>query len=360
MMRAKRKAAKWDVGLLSTSIAFCLALLSLGVSATPQSLCTLPHMSINALGQAALSQSLLESQVHPALGNRGMQCLATTPTPVAQAATLGTFHFSHTLSSLASSEQEAPYSEIVGQDHEVILKISEGVEVLARHLDWKSTLVKVLLDSQGRPYPLALSDSTSQQEELILRVGDVASLAAKVDFMTNLIQYLARNLMSSQVPLPTSSNDITLVFNINGELADLDVATVLEGASSSSPGSPGTFSGLDIDQITVKISNGTISSQAQLDPADFSINQGQFEVKFWLGSNSISSTTIFTKGEGVEKEVLMVTAQLGAINFTGQATFGLGLQEFKLEASLAGLVSFSTLLTAEGFSRPTLGLELRF
>lgn len=359
MEQVKRKVAKSAVWLLPTIIASCLSLVNLSVSAAPQSLCTPLHMSINALGQTTVSQSLLESQVQPALWNRGMQCLATTPTPVAQSATLEIFHFSHTLSSLASSEQEAPYSAILGQDHEVILKISDGVEVLARHLDWKSTLVKVLLDSQGKPYPPALSDSKSQQEELILRVGDVASLAAKVDFMTNLIQYLARNLMTSQVPLPTSPGDITLVFNINGELADLDVATVLEGTSSS-PGSPSTFSGLDIGQITVKISNGTITSQAELNPADFSINQGQFEVKFWLGSNSISSTTIFTKGEGVEKEVLMVTAQLGALNFTGQATFGMGLQEFKLEASLAGLVSFSTLLTAEGFSRPTLGLELHF
>jgi len=269
------------------------------------------------------------------------------------------FQFSHTLSNLIRLEDQVPYQESLSPDHDFILKISDGVEVLARHLDWKGALVKLLLDSQGKPYPPALSTEEDPQEELILRVGDVASLAAKVDFMAQLLQYLAHSLMASEIPLPTNQDEITLVFNINSAVADVDVATVLQGASSS-PTSPGALPGLDIGQITVKITHGMISSQADLDPADFSITQGQLEVKFRIGSNSISSTTIFAKGEGVEKEVLKVTAQLGAVNFTGQAIFGEGSQEFKLEASLAGLLSFSTLLTAEGFSLPTFGVELRF
>ncbi len=322
----------------------------------PQILCTAPKVSVGQLYRDHPAPRLFDSLLLPSqdLGAE-LRCLAVTQPSTAVTVEPSLFHFSHTLSNLVRFEERAQYSEGLTHDQEFILKISDGVEVLARHLDWKGTLVKLLLDSQGRPYPPELLEAASQKEELILRVGDVASLAAKVDFMTNLMQYLAQNLMASDVPLPTTQDEITLVFNINGELADVNVATVLQGATDT-PAS----GGLDINQITVKISNGTITSQAEFDPADFSITEGQFEVKFRLGSNYISSTTTFTKGEGLEKEILMITAQLGALNVTGQATFGAGLPEFKLEASLAGLLSFSTLLTPEGFSQPTFGVELRF
>ena len=318
----------------------------------PHPVCVAPHISIDALGQVYSSSGLFEDS---SAKISTVQCLAVTQPATAKAEEPHIFQFAHTLSNLVRYEEQARYSEGFAQTQEFVLKLSDGVEVLARHLDWKGTLIKVLLDSQGKPYPPGLLDAASQKEELILRVGDVAQLAAKVDFMANLMQYLARNFMTSEVPLPTTQDEITLVFNINGGLADVDVATVLQGIEPST-----ASNGLDISQITVKISNGTISSQAELDPADFSISQGQLEVKFRLGSNSISSTTMFTKGEGLEKEVLVITAQLGALNLTGQATFSSGLPEFKLEASLAGLLSFSTLLTSEGFSQPTFGVELRF
>lgn len=333
---------------------------ALDASASPaaqQILCTAPKVSLAQLYRDPPTANLFDSLLLPPqdVGAK-LRCLAVTQPSTTTTVEPSLFHFSHTLSNLARFEEQGRFSQgFTAHPQEFILKISDGVEVLARHLDWKGTLVKLLLDSQGRPYPPELLEAASQKEELILRVGDVASLAAKVDFMTNLMQYLAQNLMASDIPLPTSQDEITLVFNINGELADVNVATVLQGATDT-PAS----GGLDINQITVKISNGTITSQAEFDPADFSITQGQFEVKFRLGSNYISSTTMFTKGEGLEKEILMITAQLGALNVTGQATFGAGLPEFKLEASLAGLLSFSTLLTPEGFSQPTFGVELRF
>jgi len=264
------------------------------------------------------------------------------------------FQFSYTLSELLQLEGQRAYGEPEGE--EFFLKISEGVEVLASHLDWKDALVRLILDSQGEPYPPELLEDP-QGEELVLRLGGVASLVAKVDFMAGLMQYLVHHLMSSEVPLPDEQDEITLVFNFDGGLAAVDLGAALQDREAPDPQ---ILSYLDIREITVTISSGAIRSEAELELADFTIKRGQLEVSFQLGSNTITSTAVFTKGEGLKKEVLIVTAQLGEIGLTGQAVFSPSLQEFKLEASLAGLLHFSTLLTPEGFSQPTFGFELRF
>ncbi len=274
--------------------------------------------------------------------------------------------YSHTLLYLIRYEERASLRRSDPQEPTVLFKLSDGVDVLASHIDLKSTLVRLLVGTWSEAYASDLSPlSRPQSGELVLRLGGIASLAAKVDFLANLMQYLIGNLLASEVPLPAGQDEITLTFNLKGAQAVLGIT--VPGLPSSSSGdsndsAPGLGSqGLfDVDQITVKISNGTITSEAELDPADLTITRGQIQVHFKIGSNTITSTTIFTKGEGLQKELLIVTAQLGMLNFTGEAMFSSGLQEFKIEATLAGLLSFSTLLTPEGFQRPTLGLELRF
>ncbi len=250
--------------------------------------------------------------------------------------------------------------KISAQAQQETLKLSEGIEGLARHLDWKNALIRVLLSTQKD----ANTQFLNGDEELVLRFGSVASLAAKLDFLADLMQYLVSNLLSSEIPLPQSEEGVTLVFNLKGALSALGINA--EAELQGSPRLPFGASDLepralfDVEQITVKIKSGAISSEAQLDPADLTITRGQLEVRFQIGSNTITSTTVFVKGEGLKKEVLIITAQLGSLSLTGQATFSVGLSEFKLEASLAGLLRFSTLLTPEGFREPTLGLELRF
>lgn len=269
------------------------------------------------------------------------------------------FQVSHTLWDLVQFEEQAQGEELP-QGRDFHLKLSEGVEVLALHFDPRATLVKMLLDSQNLPYPQALLEAPDSQEELIIQFGGVASLAAKLDFMASLMQYLVHSLTaSSEIPLPPSEDEVTLVFNLKGGKAALDIAAVLRGSTLLSDPDLAVQNQLDISQITVTIGNGTITGETQLDPADLTITRGQLEVKFQIGPNSITSTTVFAKGEGLKEEILVVTAKLGALNLTGQATFGSELQKFKLEASLAGLV-FSTMLTPEGLSQPTFGFELHF
>lgn len=277
--------------------------------------------------------------------------------------------YSHTLLYLLRYEDRTPQpaSSPASEETVVLFKLNDGVDVLASHIDLKSTLVRLLVGTWSEAYASDLSPlSRPQGGELVLRLGGIASLAAKVDFLANLMQYLIGNLMASEVPLPPGQDEITLTFNLKGAQAALGIAAGLPGLSSSPSDGSEDSSGLDaqglfdVDQITVKISNGTVTSEAELDPADLTLTRGQVKVHFSIGSNTITSTTIFTKGEGLQKELLVVTAQMGMLNLTGEATFTSGLQEFKLEATLAGLLSFSTLLTSEGFREPTLGLEIRF
>ena len=248
-------------------------------------------------------------------------------------------------------------------EEDTTLKLREGIEGLARHIDWKNTVLSLLLGEEKGAGPLRFLSDPSRGEEIILQLGDVASLAARLDFLAGFMQYLVHSLLNSEASLPPLEDEITLVFNLEGSGLSAGVSAEVEGAglppfaddSNGETGAP-----LGIREITVRISNGTIRSEAELDPADFTIKRGQLEVQFQLGPNTITSTTVFVKGEGVQKEILVITAQLGDLSLMGQATWAGDSREFKLEATLAGLISFSTLLTPEGLLEPTLGLELRF
>ena len=251
--------------------------------------------------------------------------------------------------------------DLAPSEENVALKLREGIEGLARHLDWKNTVLNLLLGEEEGTGPLRFLSDPSRGEEIILQLGDIASLAARLDFLAGFMQYLVHSLLNSDTPLPPLEDEITLVFNLEGSGLSAGVSAEVEGAGllpfaqDAEGGAP-----LGIREVTVRISNGTIRSEAELDPADFTIKRGQLEVQFQLGPNTITSTTVFAKGEGVQKEILVITAQLGDLSLTGQATWTGNSREFKLEATLAGLISFSTLLTPEGLLEPTLGLELRF
>ena len=234
------------------------------------------------------------------------------------------------------------------------LRLSENISLLASHMDVTQELMQTVLEMSGASSEITLNERLPQ--ELALQFGNT-TLAAKADFMTGLMQYLARSLMNADVPLPESGDDVTLVFNMNDGVSGLDISTVLQQTQAehdiSTP--------LNIGTITVQISNGNVTSQAELDPAAdaVQIKRGEFAVNYNFGSNTLTSSTAFSRGEGVEEQRFQLTAQLGSVDFTGQALFSSGLQEFKLQAFWEGL-TFSTLLTPQGFQESSVGLDLEF
>lgn len=258
----------------------------------------------------------------------------------------------HTITDLIEKE---PWRNDLGpsgdSERTLSLQIGGGVELLANQINVVSSLVELALASES-----GASIQASDGEELILSLGEVGSVIAKADFMAGLMPYLVRNMLSSDFPLPTDEGDITLTFNLKSGFAGIDIDTVLEGTTLLQDGA-GIFDLLDIEQITVKISNGQISSEAELDADDLSFNRGQLGLKFDFGPNTLSSTTVFSKGQGLEKQVLQLTAQMGSVEWQGRATFASSLQEFKLQASLADLLSVSALITQRGSLEPSLSFD---
>ena len=237
------------------------------------------------------------------------------------------------------------------------LRFGENISLLARHLDVTQELMRTVWAMSGAP---AADDSFGERvpQELALQLGNT-TLEAKADFMSGLTQYLARSLMNADVPLPESGDDVTLVFNMNDGVSGLDISTVLQQTQQAD----GLDNPLNIGEITVRISNGNVTSEAELDPAEetVQIKRGKFAVNYHFGSHTLTSTTTFNRGDGVEEQRFQLTAQLGSVDFTGQALLfnNSGLQEFKLEAFWEGL-TFSTLLTPQGFQESSFGLDLEF
>ena len=326
----------------------------------PKSLFCLIILSLTAVWLLTVSISGLSAPLswlsHPTWGKEPLEERLTPPENV--------IALSLTPMYLLRFEGSRPSNDSPSEPQEAVaLRLRESIEGLARHLDWKQTLLRLLLGEEGeKPAGLlgVLTDPV-RGEELVLPLGDVASLAAKLDFLAGFMQYLVQSLLNSEAPLPPLEDEITLVFNLEGSDLSADLSAEVRGSGLLPFGrGSGADALLGIREITVRIRSGAIRSEADLDPADFTLRRGQLEVQFQLGPNTITSTTVFAKGEGLQKEVLVVTAQLGDLSLTGRATWADGSREFKLEATLAGLLSFSTLLTPQGLLEPTLGLELRF
>ena len=262
-------------------------------------------------------------------------------------------NMNYTLSGLLEHE-EAPSAS---RESGLQLQFGENISLLARHIDVTQELMRTMLEMSGAASPESAFRERVPQE-LALQLGNT-TLEAKADFMSGLTQYLVRSLMNADVPLPDSGDDVTLVFNMNNGVSGLDISTVLQQTQQDN----GLPNPLNIGEITVKISNGNVTSQAEFDPADdaVQIRRGKFAVDYHFGSNTLTSTTTFSRGEGVEEQRFQLTAQLGSVDFTGQALLfnNAGRQEFKLEAFWEGL-TFSTLLTPQGFQESSFGLDLEF
>lgn len=264
-------------------------------------------------------------------------------------------NMNYTLSGLVEHNNAAPSLERTESDLQ--MRLGENISLLAQHLDVTKELMRTFVQVSGMASPNAALDERVPQE-LSLQLGGT-TLEAKADFMSGLTQYLARSLMNADVPLPESGDDVTLVFNMNNGVSGLDISTVLQQTEREHD----LTNPLNIGEITVKISNGNVTSQAELNPADdaVQIKRGQFAVDYHFGSNTLTSTTTFSRGDGVQEQRFQLTAQLGSVDFTGEASIlnNAGQQEFKLEAFWEGL-TFSTLLTPQGFQESSFGLDLEF
>lgn len=236
--------------------------------------------------------------------------------------------------------------------------------------DWGLARIEHCLPSQpaeqfeprGSPFDLSLYRLLLASEppepwpheggEFVLKITSIASLEASIDSIATLIDLIIANLGASD---KKPKDSITLVFNLDG----LNISSI--AFKSRSIFALDNLMNLHLDSIILTISNDIITSEAELNPQDLTVQKGSLQIKFNLGTAQLKSTTTFEKDQGVTQQVIKIQAPLGDLMLTGQATFALDYQEFSIGASIAGLAFSSTsVFTPIGIKKQTFGLEFKF
>ena len=203
----------------------------------------------------------------------------------------------------------------------------------------------------GLSLDLQRTSESPSQEELILELGGIASLEAKLDFLTALIAFMLEKLGGP----PSGDEETTLVLN----LEDLNLAPgiVLKGRSTLILDRNFNFY---IDKITLTVTNGTLSSETEVEPEGFLITEERLGIKFNLGPITFSSGIVIGEGQ-VTKEVIQMSATSGDLSLMSEVSFTADSQEFKVGATIGGLeLSSTSVLTPSGLGSQTFRLELEF
>jgi len=205
--------------------------------------------------------------------------------------------------------------------------------------------------------PLSPLEEIQQSKDFILEFGNIASLEAKQSFIKALIGFILEQL----IPAGTSSfagakEGMTLTFNL--EHLNINPITSLGGKSvfAFDP----NFN-LYLDTITVTISSGPITSETELDLQEGNL-KGNFAIEFKLGTAIVSSITTFEEGQGLTKEILELSTAIGTLNLNSRITLASDLQEFQIQATIAGIAfSGTSIITSGGYWQwQSLGFELKF
>jgi len=185
--------------------------------------------------------------------------------------------------------------------------------------------------------------------------GNVATLEAERETIVAFLEKVANNLIPSE-PAGTSPQDMDFTLNLNQ--VHLSPQTLLE---SSGAFSVDTNFNLVLEDLTIKVSNGTISGETQLNPEDLSIEGGAVQINLDIGNTTLSSQTTFEKDHGITKQMINMTAGLGRLHLSSQVTLSLDSSEFRLGASIADLaITTITTVDASGQSSQTFELQLDF
>lgn len=191
-------------------------------------------------------------------------------------------------------------------------------------------------------------------EELLLELGNIATLEAKFDFLTTLIGLVLEKLDVGGPDL-TGDEEVNLVL----KLEDLRLAPgVLLGGQ-------GTLT-LDrdlnfyVDRITLRLTTGPVESEMEFEPQGPVIAEERLGIKFNLGLVSISSGLVIG-GERVLKETIQMSASIGDLKMVSEVSFTTGLQEFKIGATIGSLeFSSASLLTPTGLGSQVFQLKWEF
>jgi len=194
-------------------------------------------------------------------------------------------------------------------------------------------------------------------EELSLQLGNIASLEARLDFLALLLNFILSELQPNtpQSAPHEPEQPVTLVLNL--EDIKLIPGLILKGRSLISLDQELNFY---LERITLTATWGMITSEMEVDPEGFVIEQERLGLKFNVGAISISSGLVLGD-KGVIQETIRLSATSGELTLVSEATFTVETQEFRIGLSIGDLeLTSASVLTPTGLGEQIFELEVEF
>jgi len=186
--------------------------------------------------------------------------------------------------------------------------------------------------------------------------GNIASLETKHEAILAFLEQVANNLIPSSSTGETQPRNVGFTLNLNN--IPLSASTLIGGSSVFTVDE---YLNVFLEDLTITLSNGTLTGETQLNPESLAFERGAFSIDLNIGNARVRSTTTFEKDQGVTKQVLNMTAGLGQLSLHSQVTLSLNSSEFRLGASISDL-AITTISTVDTFGnqRQTVELEINF
>jgi hypothetical protein len=249
-------------------------------------------------------------------------------------------------------EFQVPWSAstTVGELEELLTEAT--MEIGAGRLKERPEELEMLFWNLSFSLSLWRFGETTSEQELVLGLGRVASLEAKLHFLTSLIGLMMERLGGSALP---EEQEMSLVLKL--EDLNLTPGIILKGESTLTLEGDLNFF---LDTITLTVTNGTLRSDTDVEPKSFLITEERLGVEFNLGPIVISSGVVIGD-KRVTKEVIRMSATAGELSLVSEASFTTESQEFKVGATIGKLeLSSTSVLTPTGLGSQTFQLELEF
>ncbi|MCR4404386.1 MAG: hypothetical protein NUW06_03715 [Candidatus Acetothermia bacterium] len=189
-------------------------------------------------------------------------------------------------------------------------------------------------------------------QEIVLALGNIAALEARLDLLTTLVGLMLEKLGGAAL---SEDQEVNLVLKLEG--LSLGPGTILQGRSVLTLDKDLNFY---VDKITLTITSGALLSETELEPRGFSITEERLGIQFNLGLVSISSGIVIGD-QRLVRETIRMSASSGDLNLVSEISFTTESQEFMIGATIGNLrLSSSSLLTPLGLGSQTFQLEWEF
>jgi hypothetical protein len=244
----------------------------------------------------------------------------------------------------------SPWTPLVSVKRVEELLAQTAAEIGQPSGDWAG--LRELFMGLSLSFDLWQFSKSPPDQEIVLALGNIAALEARLDLLTTLVGLMLEKLGG---PALSEDQEVNLVLKLEG--LSLAPGTILQGRSILTLDKDLNFY---VDQITLTITSGGLLSETELEPQGFSITEERLGIQFNLGLVSISSGIVIGD-QRLVKETIRMSAASGDLSLISEISFTAETQEFMIGATIGNLrLSSSSLLTPLGLGSQTFELEWEF